>query len=413
MEHSQTTRWGTALIVLGGPCASVTTLVLCGYLAYKSTGAHFETGLSLWALLWAFIAGGALRQAIGSVIPRRGAVFIPGLKDDPNDALILVNVVRLAQAEVRPSLAVREGTVPCKGYNVWYRIVGDHDEPGRLPLLVLHGGPGLPHESVQPLEMLALAGRRVVFYDQLGCGNSDRPDDASLYSLDLFVEEIDSVRRALGLERIHLWGTGWGSVLALQYVLDGTTGVASLTLTSATARMPRSMQDLEPVYRLLPPRVGRVLRDWDEEQARADAEERMRAWRFVQTRYLCRLSPWPDYLMEALAKFGHRVNQTIVAPRALLPTGPLKDWNVEDRLGEIDVPTLVIKSRYDLALDAAKRVHQGITGSTLVTFRHSSSMPYIEEARRYRRVVGRFLDHIDKRPENHAVRDPEVEHSRP
>ena len=91
----------------------------------------------------------------------------------------------------------KEGFVSFCGYNVWYRIVGKGEKAGQFPLLCLHGGPGVPHDYLEPLEAMAATGRRVIFYDQLGCGNSDQPHDPSLWTVDLFVEEVDVVRQAM------------------------------------------------------------------------------------------------------------------------------------------------------------------------------------------------------------------------
>jgi proline-specific peptidase len=109
-----------------------------------------------------------------------------------------------------PSTApISEGFVPFRGFRTWYRIVGDLAQPGgpaKLPLLVLHGGPGGPSDYLQPLEKLADTGRPIVFYDQLGCGNSDQPNDPSLWSVELFLEELSTMRQELGLDHIHLLG---------------------------------------------------------------------------------------------------------------------------------------------------------------------------------------------------------------
>src|SRR5881396_4425861 len=129
-----------------------------------------------------------------------------------------------------------EGYIDVPGGKVWYRAVGDNAEA--TPLLCLHGGPGFTHYYLEPLE--ALAGRRqVVFYDQLGCGRSDRPDDPSLWTVDRFVEELAVVREALGLERLHLFGSSWGGMLALQYVLDRRPRLESLVLSSSPASSRR------------------------------------------------------------------------------------------------------------------------------------------------------------------------------
>src|SRR5436190_4907502 len=107
-----------------------------------------------------------------------------------------------------------EGTVPFRGYDIWYRIVGDHAVPGKLPLLCLHGGPGAAHDYLEPIEAMAATGRRVIFYDQLGCGNSDHPNNPELWTVPLFVEEVGVIREALGLAHTHILGQSWGGMLA-------------------------------------------------------------------------------------------------------------------------------------------------------------------------------------------------------
>ena len=101
-----------------------------------------------------------------------------------------------------PSAApVSEGFVSFGGFRIWYRVVGDlaQPAPAKFPLLVLHGGPGGPSDYLQPLEELTDSGRPIVFYDQLGCGNSDQPHDPSLWRVEFFLEELATVRQELGL----------------------------------------------------------------------------------------------------------------------------------------------------------------------------------------------------------------------
>src|SRR5215210_169315 len=133
-----------------------------------------------------------------------------------------------------------EGFVPFREFRVRYRIVGELDQPapGRFPLLVLHGGPGAPHDYLDPLAALAQSGRPVVFYDQLGSGNSDQPDDPTLWNIDLYLDEVDTVRRELGLDRVHLLGQSWGGMLALSYALMQPAGFLSLVVADSTASMP-------------------------------------------------------------------------------------------------------------------------------------------------------------------------------
>ena len=131
-----------------------------------------------------------------------------------------------------------EGFVDFHGHKVWYRMVGDSEDAAKLPLLCLHGGPGVPSGYLEPMEAIAESGRRVVLYDQLGCGNSDQPHDTSLWTVGLFLQELEVVRESLGLERIHLLGQSWGGMLALEYLLTKPSGVHSLVLASSLVLQP-------------------------------------------------------------------------------------------------------------------------------------------------------------------------------
>src|SRR3954451_19393672 len=152
----------------------------------------------------------------------------------------LIRERRRAANSERTNMAqtIKEGYIPFKGYQTWYRIVGDGEAPGKLPLLCLHGGPGACHDYLEALDAMADRGRRVIYYDQLGCGNShidvSKPE---MWTVPLYVEEVDVVRRALGLDRIHLLGQSWGGMLAMEYMFTQPKGVASVTISNSPASM--------------------------------------------------------------------------------------------------------------------------------------------------------------------------------
>ena len=261
-----------------------------------------------------------------------------------------------------------EGFLPFRGFRTWYRVVGKREAPERLPLLVLHGGPGSAHDALEGLGALARHGRRVVFYDQLGSGESSRPDDPSLWTVETFVEQLRSVREGLGLERIHLFGSSWGGMLALEYALTQPEGLTSLVLNSTPTSAPRWAEE-----------TGRLAAGVDEEEFRR--------------RHICRLDPEPEVLQRARAKFGKQVYETMWGPNEYTVTGTLKGWDVAERLGEIRVPTLITSGRHDECTPSlVEPLHAGITGSEWVIFEDSAHMAYLEEPERYLEVVGDFLD---------------------
>lgn len=290
-----------------------------------------------------------------------------------------------------------EGYIPFRGYNVWYRIVGDREEPGKLPLLCLHGGPGIPHDYIESLEMMAPTGRRVIFYDQLGCGNSDQPHDPSLWTVDLFVDEVGVVRRALGLDRLHLLGQSWGGMLAMEYALTQPAGLVSLIVASSPASMPQWVAEANRLRAALPSEVQQTLLKHEEAGTTNDPAYQ-EAMMIFYRRHVCRLDPFPEGVQRAFDKLAHNpeVYNTMNGPSEFHVIGVFKDWNIVDRLGEIRVPALVTSGRYDEATPViAETVHSGIISSEWVLFEHSSHMAHAEEADRYMQVLAQFLSRVE------------------
>jgi L-proline amide hydrolase len=303
------------------------------------------------------------------------------------------------QRAKREKLPVKEGYIPFRGHKVWYRIVGGFEERGKLPLLCLHGGPGIPHDYIESLEKMAATGRRVIFYDQLGCGNSDQPHDPSLWTVNLFVEEVDVVRKALGLKRIHLLGQSWGGMLAMQYALTQPAGLDGLIVASSPASMPQWVAEANRLRDALPKKVQQTLLKHEKAGTTGDPAYE-KAMMVFYRRHVCRINPLPAGVKRAFAKLAQNpeVYNTMNGPSEFHVIGVFKDWNIIDRLGEIRVPTLVTSGRYDEATPTvAGTVHCGIIGSEWVVFEKSSHMAHVEEENRYMRVLARFLARIEER----------------
>jgi proline-specific peptidase len=292
---------------------------------------------------------------------------------------------------------VPEGRIPYRGGQTWYSIVGDGEEPGKLPLVCLHGGPGALHDYLEPLGALAEAGRRVVFYDQIGCGKSWLEADPSMWTVELYVDELRTVREALGLDRIHLFGSSWGGMLAMEYALIQPAGLASLVLSSSPPSIPVWAEETDRLRKDLPRHVQQVL-DEEEAAGRLDSPAYEEATAEFYKRHVCRLDPWPDSVMRSFTGLREHpeVYLTMQGPNEFVITGTLKDWDITGRLAEIQVPTLITAGRYEFTPRQAKALNSGIPGSELVTFENSSHMQFAEEPDRYLRVVGGFLDRVEQ-----------------
>ncbi len=287
---------------------------------------------------------------------------------------------------------VVEGFVDFRGYRTWYRVAGDLSS-GATPLLAVHGGPGSTHHYFAPLERLANE-RAVVVYDQLGCGSSDRPSDVE-WNLDLFRDEVAAVRAHLELDRIHLLGTSWGGMLALEHVLSGASGIQGLILSSTLANVTDWAAEQKRLRDELPPEVVAVL-DRHERAGTYDDPEYERAEGVYFDRHFYR-GPKPRAELDRMsAERAPDVHRTMVGPNEWTITGVLRDWDVSDRLHEITVSTLLIRGRYDMCTDVvAATLLGGIRDVREVVLEHSSHTPVLEETERYLDVVGVFLAECD------------------
>jgi proline-specific peptidase len=282
----------------------------------------------------------------------------------------------------------REGRIAVNGGEIWYRIVG---RDGGVPLLTLHGGPGGGHDYLEPLE--GLAGERpVVFYDQLGCGRADQPDDRSLWHINRFVQEVDEVRDALGLDRVHLLGQSWGGWLAIEYMLGKPDGIVSLTLASTSASTAEFVREANRLIDELPPDMRDALRRGEREQ-NFDSPEYLSAMEEFYRRHVCRLDPWPDAVLRTAANLdGNPVYLTMNGPNEFTVIGNLKDWDRTARLNEIRVPTLITVGRYDeITPNCAETLHAGIAGSEIRVFERSGHCAHLEEPDEYLALLSDFL----------------------
>ena len=302
------------------------------------------------------------------------------------------------------SVPSQEGFIPFHGFKTWFRIVGDHEEQGKLPLLCLHGGPGMAHDYLEPLEAIAETGRRVIFYDQLGCGNSDHPHDPTLWEIELFVEEVDTIRTALGLEVSHLLGQSWGGFLAQEYMLTKPRGVSSLILANSAASTERWLAEANLLRAKLPVEVQQTLKE-HEDAGTTDDPVYAAATDVYYRRHLCRMNPWPDCLLRTLDQLAQdpEVYNVMWGPTEFYCTGRLQDWNIEDRLGEIACPTLILSGEYDESTPAINQVlHQGIRDSEWVLLDGCSHTPHLEDTEKYLRILTHFLTRVEEELPGHA-----------
>lgn len=284
---------------------------------------------------------------------------------------------------------ITEGKVEVTGGKIWYKIVGA-DKKG-VPLLVVHGGPGAPHDYLEPLEALADE-RPVIFYDQLGCGNSDHPTDTLLWKVERFVEEIKLLREELKLDKFHLLGQSWGAMLATEYLLrENPDGLLSLTLSGPLLSSPRWIEDQNRLVTLLPEKIQNTIK-LCEQSGDYSSQEYQSAVQEYYKIHLCRMDPLPEPLNRTNNKMAVSIYLYMWGPSEFTATGTLKSADLTGELHKIKVPVLLTCGEFDEATPESVRYFQSkIPGSKLHIMKGCSHSHHLENPGEYTEVTGRFI----------------------
>lgn len=286
------------------------------------------------------------------------------------------------------------GIVPTPSGEVAYWRVGGG--PGsRPPLLCVHGGPGLPHSYLEPLAGLS-AEREVIFYDQSGCGLSERRRPRRGWTIEHFVRELAAVAAHLDLDRFHLFGNSWGGWLALEYVLGRPARTpASMVLSSSPPSVNGWLAGVTRLRSELPSAVIGALARHERAGTTSTPEYRDALAQF-NNRHMCRTQPWPHELKRAVAGFGDDVYADLWGSSEFGPvTGALRDWDVTARLPEVSLPALVTGGRYDEAVpDQLAQLAAGLSGRLRI-FPESSHVAFLEETDAYLSELSLFLDNVE------------------
>ncbi|MDH5235026.1 MAG: proline iminopeptidase-family hydrolase [Gemmatimonadota bacterium] len=290
-------------------------------------------------------------------------------------------------------------TTPRGTFNVWTKRVGNNP---RIKLLLLHGGPGATHEYFEPADMhLPAEGVEYYYYDQLGSHYSDQPKDPSLWETARFVEEVEQVRIALGLDSTNffLLGHSWGGILAMEYALKYQQNLKGLVISNMMSSIPAYNTYANDV--LMPAMDQEVLAEVKALEARKDYTNPRYMELLIPNHYEQHIlrrpaSEWPDPVNRA---FGH-INQDIYipmqGPSELGASGKLLNWDRSADLERITVPTLVIGATHD-TMDPAhmewmsKEVAQG----RFLLCPDGSHMSMFDDQQTYFRGVTRFLRDVD------------------
>lgn len=299
-------------------------------------------------------------------------------------------------APIKESTFDREVPGAGKTCKTWYGIYGTL-QSGKTPLIILHGGPGFPHQYLVSLAELASDGP-VIFYDQLGCGKSthlpEKKGDESFWTPALFLAELQGLLKHLKVERNYdLYGHMWGGMLAASHAVTQPKGLRRLILADALPDLKTYAVSTHGLLRTLPEHVQTTIH-----QSVSSNQFESPKYKQALITYFdhgcCRLKPWPEALEASLAAFDQdpTAYRAMWGPSEFKITGNLKDWNIVKELHKITAPTLLLNGRYDLVQDiCVAPFFHAIPKVKWYTFAESARMPHLEEKERLLELVGEFL----------------------
>ena len=235
-------------------------------------------------------------------------------------------------------------------FNVWTKRIGNNP---KIKLLLLNGGPGATHEYFECFEnFLPAEGIEIIYYDQLGCGNSDNPNDVALWDLGRYVEEVEQVRKALHLDATNFYvlGHSWGGILAMEYTLKYQHNMKGLIISNMMSSCPEYDRYADEV--LAKQMDPKVLAEINKIEAAKD---------FANPRYMELLIPnfyekhilrfpskdWPEPVNRSFAKMNQSLYVTMQGPSEFGISGKLEKWDRKSDLKKITIPTLFIGAKYD------------------------------------------------------------------
>jgi len=277
--------------------------------------------------------------------------------------ILIVSGCKLSTKEQAPTLSqyfnygdtgVRTGGVqmveintPKGKFKVWTKRIGNNP---RIKVLLLHGGPGSTHEAYESFEsFFPQEGFEFYEYDQLGSYYSDQPKDSSLWTTERFVEEVEQVRKALGMNKdnFYLLGASWGGILAMEYALKYQDNLKGLIISNMMSSSPAYDKYSEVLAAQMPKAVVDTVKAMEARGANNDPKYMELLVPNFYKHHLCRLDVWPVAVNMAFQHINPDVYVLMQGPSEFGISGRLENWDISNRLKEIRVPTLTIGATYD------------------------------------------------------------------
>ena len=292
-----------------------------------------------------------------------------------------------------PELKAGEGYINVPGGKVWYKIVGEGD---KIPVLMLHGGPGATSYYLRPLEALS-SERPVIFFDQLGCGRSTHKMDTTQMNIKFYVDEVYRVKKALGLKEFYLYGQSWGTILGVEYYFAHPEGIKGLILSSPALSGKLWIRDAQLLLSQLPDTLQKVIRKY-EKLKEFHAPQYVEAMMTYYKKHIARKQPWSADIDSTFTYLGEDVYTYMNGPSEFTFTGTMQYYDATGKLNKIKVPVLFICGEYDEARPETTKYYAGLVpDSKFVVIKDAAHMTMQDNPEEDIKTIESFINEIEKR----------------
>lgn len=285
-------------------------------------------------------------------------------------------------------------TTPKGSFKVWTKRIGNNP---KIKLLLLTGGPGLSHEYMECMEsFLPKEGIELIYYDQLGTGFSDNPNDTTMWDLPRYVEEVEQVRVALNLNKdnFYILGHSWGGILGMQYALRHQQNMKGLIISNMMASCPEYSKYSKVLEKQLDPNVLKEIKTLENNKDYANPKYMELLMNNFYNQHILRMpiSQWPEPVNRSMGRMNSSLYITMQGPSELGLSGKLTNWDVSKQLPTIAIPTLVIGAKYDtMNPDYMKWMSQQLPKGSYLYCSKGSHMCMYDDQKTYMNGLVNFL----------------------
>ncbi len=272
---------------------------------------------------------------------------------------------------------------------VFYKIFGEKTE--KLPLIVVHGGPGALHNYLLPISELS-SDRQVIFYDQLGCGKSDEVTDKSILKLEYFVNELKELINQLNIKKCDLLGQSWGTMVVSEFIANNPGIAQKAILSSPFLNAKLFAKDAREYLDELDAEDKKAIIK-SEETGNFDTPEYQKAMGSFYSKFVCRLNPYPDYINDSFNNLSTIVYYTMWGMSEFSISGTLQNTDITPNLSKIDIPVLITVGEFDeVKPKTAEYYSKFLKNSKVEILKDASHLHHCEKIDEYNRIIANFLE---------------------